>query len=228
MEELQELIGEATGLKDGGNAQALDALIESIKNRLIAGETTGDEVLDYAILHKGRVDEGDFSGLRELKHRLAAHPREPFIAIETSEKAYVSNPETKDYILEVDTWSAVAVIDTLRLPKDRYEVVFDCPSPVKRKDRYAKRWRFMGPEEAKKATVYGGAFFDTRYGAELNLVNNRNRRFDGETRKCSVFLWNSRWVLDVQNWTGCSRTRKGIGNLWEGCMLRRNPSGEGC
>jgi hypothetical protein len=102
------------------------------------------------------------------------------MAIETSERAYVSNPRTEDYILEVDTWGAVAVIDTLRLPKDRYEVAFDCLSPAKRKDRYARKWRLMRPEEAKKATVYEGAYFDTRYGAELNLVNNGNRRFDGE------------------------------------------------
>jgi len=180
MAELQELIAEAAALKDTGNAHTLDALIQDIKSRLLSGETTGDEVLDYAILHKSSVDEGDFSGLRDLKDRLVAHPGEPFIAIETTEKAYVSNPQTKDYILEVAAWSAVAVIDTLRLPKDRYEVVFDCPSPVKRKDRYAKKWRRMGPEEAKKVTVYEGARFDTRYGAELNLVNNRNRRFDGE------------------------------------------------
>jgi hypothetical protein len=177
MAELQELIAEASAARDTGNAQALDALIKGIKGRLLSGETTGDEVLDFAILHKSSVDEGDFSGLRELKDRLVAHPGEPFIAIETAERAYVGNPRTKDYILEVDTWSAVGVIDTLRLPKDRYEVVFDCPSPVKRKDRYAKRWRLMRPE---KVTVYEGACFDTRYGAELNLVNNRNRRFDGE------------------------------------------------
>jgi len=180
MAELQELIAETSALKEAGNALALDALIEDIKGRLLSGETTGDEVLDYAILHKSSVDEGDFSRLRELKDRLVAHPGEPFIAIETAERAYVSKPRTEDYILEVDTWGAVAVIDTLRLPKDRYEVVFDCPSPVKRKDRYAKRWRLMRPEEAKKVTVYEGDYFDTRYGAELKLVNNSNRRFDGE------------------------------------------------
>jgi hypothetical protein len=180
MTEVQELIAEAAALKATGNAQALDALINDIKGRLLSGETTGDEVLDYAIIHKSSVEEGEFSGLRELKDRLVAHPGEPFIAIETAEKAYVSNPQTEDYILEVAAWSAVAVIDTLRLPKDRYEVVFDCPSSVKRKDRYAKKWRRMGPEEAKKVTVYEGDCFDTRYGAELNLVNNSNRRFDGE------------------------------------------------
>jgi hypothetical protein len=180
MTELQKLIAEAATLKDAGNAQTLDTLLEGIKSRLIAGETTGDDVLDFAILHKSSVDDGDFGGLRELKDRLVAHPGEPFIAIEKAESAHVSNPRAKDYILEVNTWSAVAVIDTLRLPKDRYEVVFDCPSPVKRKDRYAKRWRLIRPDEAKKVTVYEGAFFDTAYGAELNLVNNSNRRFDGE------------------------------------------------
>jgi hypothetical protein len=180
MTELQERIAEAATLKDTGDYQTLEALIKGIKSRLIAGETTGDDVLDYAILHKGCVDLGDLSGLRELKERLVAHPGEPFIAIETAERAYVSNPQVKDYILEVDTWGAVAVIDTLRLPKDRYEVVFDCPSPVKRKDRYANQWRLMRPEEAKKATVYKGACFETTYGVELNFVNNSNRRFDGE------------------------------------------------
>ncbi|MCU0665465.1 MAG: hypothetical protein MUC50_24470 [Myxococcota bacterium] len=40
-------------------------------------------------------------------------------------------------------------------------------------------------EEAKKVTVYEGARFDTRYRAELNLVNNNNRRFDGE-RMCRL------------------------------------------
>ena len=185
MAELQELIAEARASKHKGNAQTLDALMKGIRSRLISGETTGDDVLDFAILHKSSVDDGDFGGLRELKDRLVAHPGEPFIAIETAERAYVSNPRTKDYILEVDTWSAVAVIDTLRLPKDRYEVVFDCRSPAKRKDRYAKRWRLMRPEEAKKVTVYEGACFDTRYGAELSLVNNGNRRFDGE-RLCRL------------------------------------------
>jgi hypothetical protein len=185
MTELQELIAEAAALKDTRNAQTLDALIKDIKRRLISGETTGDEVLDYAIVHKSSLDEGEFSGLRELKDRLVAHPGEPFIAIETAERSHVSNPRTKDYILELSAWSAVAAIDTLRLPKDRYEVVFDCPSSVKRKDRYAKKWRRMGPEEAKKVTVYEGARFDTRYGAELNLVNNENRRFDGE-RLCHL------------------------------------------
>jgi hypothetical protein len=185
MADLQNLIAEATALKDTGNAETFDALIKGIRSRLISGETTGDEVLDYAIVHKSSLDEGDFSGLRELKDRLVAHPGEPFITIETAERTYVSKPRTKDYILEVDTWSAVAVIDTLRLPKNRYEVVFDCRSPVKRKDRYAKRWRLMQPEEAKKVTVYEGACFDTRYGAELNLVNNSNRRFDGE-RLCRL------------------------------------------
>jgi hypothetical protein len=177
---LQKLIAEASTIKDTGNAQAIDTLINDIKGRLLSGETTGDEVLDYAIVHKSSVDEEDFSGLRELKDRLVAHPGEPFIAVATAERAYVSNPRTKDYILEVDTWGAVAISDTLQLPKDRYEVVFDCPSPVKRKGRYAKKWRLMRPEEAKEVTVYEGARFETRYGAELNLVNNSNRRFDGE------------------------------------------------
>ena len=180
MAELRQLIAEAAALRDTGNAQAFDALMNDIKGRLLSGETTGDEVLDYAILHKSSVDEGDFSGLRDLKDRLVAHPGESFIAVATAERAYVSNPQTKDYILEVDTWGAVAINDTLQLPKDRYEVVFDCPSPVKRKDRYAKKWRLMRPEEAKAVTVYEGAYFDTRYRAELNLVNNSNRRFDGE------------------------------------------------
>ena len=49
---LQELIAEAAALKATGNAQALDALINDIKGRLLSGETTGDAVLDYAILHK--------------------------------------------------------------------------------------------------------------------------------------------------------------------------------
>jgi len=59
-------------------------------------------------------------------------------------------------------------------------VVFDCPWPVKRKDRYARKWSFVRPEDAKGVTVYQGADFDMRYEAELNLVNNGNRRFDGE------------------------------------------------
>ncbi len=180
MAELRELITEASAIRDTGNAVALDALIDDIKGRLLSGETTGDEVLDYAIVHKSSVDEGEFGGLRELKDRLVAHPGEPFIAVATAERAYVSNPRTKDYILEVDTWGAVAGIDTLRLPKDRYEVVFDCRSSVKRKDRYAKKWRLMRSEEAKVVTVYEGAWFDSSYGAELNLVNNSNRRFDAE------------------------------------------------
>ena len=63
---LQKLIAEASALKDAGNAQALDALIEDIKGRLLSGETTGDEVLDYAILHKGSVNAGDFSAVSAL------------------------------------------------------------------------------------------------------------------------------------------------------------------
>jgi hypothetical protein len=180
MAELRELIAEAKALKHTGDAKSLDVLIKYIKSRLISGETTGDEVLNYVILHKGSLDEGDCGGLIELKGRLLAHSEEPFIVINTTERAHVSDPSTEDYILEVDTWGAVAFGDTLRLPRDRYEVVFDCPWPVKRKDRYARKWRFMRPEEAKEVTVYQGADFDMRYGAELNLVNNRNRRFDGE------------------------------------------------
>jgi hypothetical protein len=68
MAELHELIAEAAALKDTWNAQTFDALITNIKSRLLSGETTGDEVLDYAILHRNSVDEGDFSGLRELKY----------------------------------------------------------------------------------------------------------------------------------------------------------------
>jgi len=180
MAALQELIAEATATRDVGDAQALEALTIDIKGRLLSGETTGDEVLDYAILHKSSMDQGAFSGLRALKDRLVAHRGEPFIAVATAERAYVSDPRTEDYILEVDTWGAVAVTDTLQLPKDRYEVVFDCPSPVKRRDRYAEKWSLMRPDEAKEATVYEGDYFDTRYGAELSLVNNSNRRFDGE------------------------------------------------
>ena len=67
MAELRELITEASATRDTGNAEALDALINDIKGRLLSGETTGDEVLDYAIVHKSSVDEGKFSGLRELK-----------------------------------------------------------------------------------------------------------------------------------------------------------------
>ncbi|MBN1653294.1 MAG: hypothetical protein JXA30_05905 [Deltaproteobacteria bacterium] len=180
MAELRELIAKAKALKHTGDAKNLDALIKGIKTKLISGETTGDEVLNYVILHKGSLDEGKCGGLTELKSRLLAHVGEPFIMIDTAERAHVSNPSTEDYIIEVDTWGAVAFGDTLRLPRDRYEVVFDCPWPVKRKDRYARKWRFMRPEEAKGVTVYQGADFDMRYGAELNLVNNRNRRFDGE------------------------------------------------
>jgi len=80
-------------------------------------------------------------------------PGEPFIAIETAERAHVSDPRTKDYILEVDMWGAVAGIDTLRLPNDRDEVIFhllvvpnallillECPlPPALRRLRWGRR-----------------------------------------------------------------------------------------
>lgn len=70
---------------ESASTEANTALTE-LRNRLIAGETTGDRNLDFAIVFEGVPDPEKGKGFSELEQRFQAHPAEAALIVASWEE----------------------------------------------------------------------------------------------------------------------------------------------
>ena len=113
-----------------------------------------------------------------IRSEMIHHLGEPFVLIERKEICHTESGRTQDHVLEENARAAVCFTDTIQVSDNASTLIFSCLWPVSRTERYAHKWTF--DNNSKDGIVFRLKGFEDAYRNPLKIVNEQNRRSEGE------------------------------------------------